>query len=212
MTDLLNSPFLKIEQQSSQLEYRIEGQDDRPLGQATQVSGPKPRKGLIGMFSSGLKDARVVVQVSGLDGAPLFYVDRQDGAPVAIVAPDGTVIGRFQYDLVGVAQQMAGGGVGRGMLGALAGAAAMRHRLLDSADRPLCELAWEMRRTGAAENVRWVPVACDYTDMNGQRIARADVKEATFKDRYSLQLMYQLPDPLRTLVIASPLAFDLTRS
>ncbi|WP_165964021.1 hypothetical protein [Actinomadura sp. KC216] len=212
MTDLLNSPFLKIEQQSSQLEYRIEGRDDRPLGHATQVAGPKPRKGLMGMFGSGLKDARVVVQVAGLDGAPLFYVDHQDGAPVAVVAPDGTVIGRFQYDLAGVARQMAGGGAGRGMLGALAGAAAMRHRLLDASDRPLCELAWEMRRTGAGENLRWVPVACDYTDMNRQRIAHADVKEATFKDRYALQLMYQLPEPLRTLVIASPLAFDLTRS
>ncbi|MFI0484764.1 hypothetical protein [Actinomadura sp. 9N215] len=214
MTDLLNSPFLKIEQQSSQLEYRIEDQDDRPLGQATQVSGPKPRKGLIGMFSSGLKDARVVVQVAGLDGAPLFYVDRQDGAPVAIVAPDGTVIGRFQDDRTGAAQQLSGGGVGRGMLNVLAGAAAMRHRLFDAYDRPLCELAWEMRRTGTVEdnNLQWVPVACDYTDMNGQRIAHTDVREATFKDRYVLQLMYQLPEPLRTLVIASPLAFDLTRS
>ncbi|MFC4052036.1 hypothetical protein ACFOY4_20300 [Actinomadura syzygii] len=211
MTDLLNSPFLKIEQQSSQLDYRIEGENDLPLGHATQVAGPKPRKGLLGMFGSGLKNARVVVQVGGLDGAPLFYVDHQDGAPVAVVAPGGQVIGRFQYDLQGVAQQMAAGGV----MGAVFGrAAAMRHRLLDGADRPLCELAWEMRQVGTPgdNTLRWIPVGCDYTDVNGQLIAHADVREATFKDRYVLQLMYQLPEPLRTMVIASPLAFDLTRS
>ena len=49
-------------------------------------------------------------------------------------------------------------------------------------------------------------------DLDGRQIAHLDVRQGTFKNSYVLRLMYQLPEPLRTLVIASPLAFDLSRS
>lgn len=213
MTDLFNSPVLHIEQLSSQLEYRIGGPDDQTVGRATQVAGPKPRKGFVGMFSSGLGGARVVIQVVGLDDVPLFYVDHQDGSPTAVVAPDGTVIGRFVHDRLGESRERAAGGAA-GMIGVGLGrrAPTMRYRLEDAADRMICQLTWALRPIGSPEDRRWTPVACDYTDAAGTHIGHTDVREATFKDRYALQLPYRLPEPLRTLVIASPLAFDLTRS
>jgi hypothetical protein len=49
-----------------------------------------------------------------------------------------------------------------------------------------------------------------YTDMNGVQIAHTDLTQSgMIADRFSLQINYQLPDPLRTLVIASPIAIDL---
>jgi hypothetical protein len=217
MVSLFDFPVLRIEQQSSQLEYEISNESGQLIGRAMQVAGPKPRKGLLAMFGSGLDDARVVVQVVGLDGAPLFYVDHQDGAPVAIVAPDGKVIGRFVYDVVGVAQRIAPTGLASGAAN-MAGMAfgftppPMTHRLVDAHDRPLCQLDWTLQRRGHGEDLRWVVVGCTCTDMRGRQIAQMEVQAATFKDRYILRLHYQLPEPVRTLVIASPLAFDLTQS
>ncbi|KAB2347821.1 hypothetical protein [Actinomadura rudentiformis] len=208
MTDLYGSSILKIEQQSSQLEYQIADAGDRAIAVAEQVSGPKPRKGLRALLGSGLKDARVVVQVSGADSGPdkppLFYVDHQTGAPVAIVGADGALVGRYVHQPVDEMHQMAAARLtGR--------TPAMTHRLVDAHDRPVCEIAWTLR-PGGGEYRAWAPVACDFTTLDGAHIAHVDVHAAAFKDRYDLQLMFQLNEPLRTLVIAAPLAYDLTRS
>jgi hypothetical protein len=212
MGDLFGSPVLTIEQQSSQLEYRITDANGQVVGAATQVAGPKPRKGLLAMLGSGLGRARLVLRVSGVDRAPPFYVDYEPGAPPAVVAHDGTVIGRMQHDLLGEAQEVAGGGVAAGVVRTFTSGPVMKHRLVDAADRPLGGLTWVLRYTGTPDNPRWTPEACAYTDAHGQPIAHLDVREATFKDRYDLQLRYQLTEPLRTMVIASPLAYDLMMS
>lgn len=212
MSDLFSSPLLRIEQQSTQLEYQITGQDDRIVGQATQAGGRKPRKGFFGwLLGSGIGSARIVVQVVGPDGAPLFYVDHQAGAPTAVVAVDGSVIGRLVHDRFGEAQQITSGGTLAGM-GRMVFSPVLRHRLEDAGDRVVCRLEWTLRPVAGQEHTRWIPVACDYTDMSGTHIAHVDVRQAAIKDRYVLQLGYQLPEPLRTLVIASPLAYDLSDS
>jgi hypothetical protein len=212
---VFNVPVLRIEQQSSQLEYDITDETGQLVGKAVQVAGKKPRKGLFGMLGSGLDGARVVVQVNGLDGAPRCYVDHQDGAPVAIMSPEGTLVGRFAADGVAGAQAMAGGGprgaqVARMALGAAQPPSA--HRLLDAADRSLCQIDWTWRQLVQPGEVRWLLVGGDFTDPNGQHIAHLDVREAMHKDRYELRIFYQLPEPLQTLVITAPLALDLTRS
>lgn len=213
---LLDCPVLQMEQQSAQLEYRIGDESGRPIASARQVAGKKPRKGLLAMFGSGVGDARVVVEVVDMNGGPVFFVDRQ-GQAVAVVAPDGNVIGRFVHDLVGDAQRTVPDGIASGvahMAGTVLGftAPALTHRLMDAYDRPLCELDWTLRPVGTGEDLRWVPVGCACSDMRGQQIAEMDVREATFKDRYTLRLFYQLPEPMRTLLVASPLAFDLIRT
>ncbi|MFC5753828.1 hypothetical protein [Actinomadura rugatobispora] len=201
MVSLLGCSVLRIEQRSSQLEYGISDESGQVLGQAVQVAGPKPRKGLIAMFGgSGLGGARVVVQVEGADGGVLFYVDRQDGAPVAIVGADGVVIGRFVDDPAGAAKYLVERKPG------------LVHRLLDVRDRTVGEVDWEMKRRSSEEAVSVVPVGGVCTDLEGRRVAEIEVREATFKDRYTLRLEGEPAEPLRTLVLATPLALDLTRS
>ncbi|NKZ02448.1 hypothetical protein [Actinomadura latina] len=208
---MFDYPALRIEQISSQFEYEVSDPGGQSLGRTTQVSGPKPRKGPLAMFGAGVGDARVVLQLFAADGTPAFFVDYQRGAPVAFVAPDGTVIGRYAEDRTSAAQQMAGQGALRRMMAAMA--PAMCNVLLDGADRPLCRLNWEMRLDSTQnDNRQWHVVGCSYTDMNGVQVAKLDVNEGFYKGKYDLQFFYQLPEPMRTLILASPIAFDLTRS
>jgi hypothetical protein len=214
---ILSSPVLLIQQRSSQLDYVISDDHEQVVGQATQVGGRKSRKGLRAMFAgSGSEGQRVVVQVTGTDGTLYFSVDRQAGAPVAIVAPDGTVVGRCADDVVGTGQDTMGGPAGsvdamtRMSFGT--GPMVVAQRLLDAVDQPVGQINWEFRQVRSEAGWRWIPDHGTHFDANGQLIAQVVVREAVFKDQYRLQVHYQLPEPLRTLVVASPLAFDLTRT
>ncbi|MEW2359624.1 hypothetical protein [Spirillospora sp. NPDC029432] len=207
MTNLTDAPVLRIEQRSSQLEYLISDGTGAELGRAVQVAGPAPRKGLLGLAGSGLGDARVVLQVSGTDGAPLFYVDRKGGCPVAIVGSGGDVIGRFVGDVAGTSRAK----VDSSRFG-LPGAGLV-HRLWDARDRPVGEVAWKVKTAQAATALEVLGGVC--VDMDGTRTAEIEVQERKFKDRYTLRIPPGLPgppEPLRTLVRAVPLALDLTRS
>jgi hypothetical protein len=175
--------------------------------------------------------SRVVVQVAGSDGAPLFYVDRAAGQqsaiqpPCAIVAPDGSLIGRVEHNTAAFAQSFLAAG-GRGMTQA--------YRLVDAQNRLLCDVTAEpvairQRRTyyngGGVADIGSPyqpghPYVGDpyavggrfyvYTAMNAVQIAHVDTSESgTVTDRFTLQIGYRLPDPLRVLVIASPVAIDL---
>ncbi|XVQ14252.1 hypothetical protein ACQP1W_17420 [Spirillospora sp. CA-255316] len=204
MTSLSTASVLQIEQLSSQLEYRIADEAGQDIGRAVQVAGPTPRKGLLGIYGSGLGDARVVLEVGGPDGAPMFYVDRKGGSPVAIVAADGAVIGRFVYDVAATARSMLSGSR-FGFPGA-----ALAHRLWDARDRPVGEIDWEVKGNGSGRVLEALGGVC--TDMDGGEVAKVEVREKTFKDRYTLRFLSDPPEPLRTLVVAMPLALDLTRS
>lgn len=212
MTDLFNSPVLRIGQLPSQLEYDISDGDGRLICKATQVAGPQPRRGLKALLGSGVHNARCVVQVGMPGGPPLFYVDHQGGAPTAIVAPDGTVLGRLVHDLAGTAFQ--GPTAVQVLTGGAAASSTVAYRLVDAQDRPVCQLDFhlELRGMGNDSGGKWILVGCTIADMNDQKIAEMDIKPGMFKDRYTLHLLYQLSEPLRTLVIASPLAFDLSQS
>lgn len=211
MTGIYSTPVLTVEQLSTQLEYRITDGQGTPVAAAAQVAGERPRKGLLGRFSSGVENERLVVQVSDPGGAPLFFVDRAPEAPVAVVAPDGTVIGRLAYDAQAFAQSYLAGQArtpgGRDRFNE-------SHRLVDANDNTLCAVTWEETRMGGY--VTDQPSGgryCVFTDANGNELARMDqAQNKQVRDRYDLRLNYQLPEPLRTLVIASPIAFDLSRS
>lgn len=102
---MFDIPVVQIQQRSSQLEYDILDGSGEPVGQAVQVAGPRPRKGLMSMFGSGLDGARVVVQVTALGGGPSCYVDYKESCPVAIVGGTGEVLGRYDNDWAGMAKE-----------------------------------------------------------------------------------------------------------
>jgi hypothetical protein len=229
VTDLFDSPVVLIEQPSPHLDYRIADPHGTPLANVTQVVGEQ--KSALQRFFGNDTMSRVVVQVASPDGAPLFYVDRAAGQqsaiqpPCAVVAPDGSLIGRVEHNTAAFAQSFLAAG-GRGMTQA--------YRLVDAQSRPLCDITAEpvsIRRRpqyypyfgadamGAPYRPDWRhtghPYAVGgrfhvYTDMNGVQIAHVDTSESsTVADRFALQIGYRLPDPLRVLVIASPIAIDL---
>jgi hypothetical protein len=196
-------PVIQLRQRSSQLEYEISDGDERPIGEAVQVAGPAPRKGVMSMFGSGLGDARVVVRVDDAGGRPVCYVDHKPKCPVAIVSAGGAVLGRYDTDLFGMSRQ---GIRGSGFLSPVV--VPMCDRLLDAQDRSVCRLVWKQM----VRDQRRIPESARYRGVDDEPVAELDYKAATHKDRYRLELAGPLPEPLRTLVAVSPLAFDLRES
>ncbi|MFC9973777.1 hypothetical protein ACFVH6_23055 [Spirillospora sp. NPDC127200] len=207
MADLFDTPVLHVRQLSSQLDFEYADERGDLLARATQVSGPRPKGGALTWFTGAKLVGELTLQVTAPDGAPLFALHRLTGPerPIVLTAPDGTEIGRRLLDPQASAQSML---EGWGKVG--------NHRfqefedLLDPQGGRLCRIAWEEVRTGnATREARH----CLFLDRQGDELARVDRDEATFyKDRYKLTLHRPLPEPLRTLVIASPLAIDLDRT
>jgi hypothetical protein len=214
MSDLFESPVIKVEHSPSDLNYQITDAQEAVLAHVSQVAGAQPRRGLGRMFSTAPDTSRAVVQVAQPDGTPLFFVDRaeqRDQLPVpppcAIVAPGGQLIGRFEFNTRKWAQSHLEG-QSRFLGGVHSFARAQL--LFDAYQRQLCDITWEKTRLGILEHGGGVGGRyCTFTDMNGVAIAQLDDETDSSKLRFSLQLRYQLPEPLRTLVIAMPVGLGL---
>ena len=203
MPDLFSTPVLVIEGSSSLPDFQVTDPQGTVLARATQVVGPQPKNAIQRFLKSG-DTSRVVLQVSSPDGTPLFFADRPAyrpsaiRPPCAIVAPDGSLIGRVEHDAAELGRSfLAGGGTG----------AVTAFKLLDASGHPLGRADFEA--VSMRQGIDHRPIAvggryCVYRDMNGVEIAHMDADR-----RSTLQLPYSLPDPLRLLVIASPLAFAL---
>jgi hypothetical protein len=211
MSDLFNSPVLLIEQPSKELNYQITDQQGTALAYASQVAGNRPKTGFAAFAATLAAEqdrSRVVVQVARPDGTPLFFVDRAAATPgikppCAVVAPDGQLIGSVQYENAEVARnRLASRGTNQHL-----------YQLLDAEQRPLCRIEWEpMRLVGrSSEETHWEGGRyASFIDMNRTQIAYLDISASGVKtDRFALQLGFQFPEPLRTLVIAAPLSMDL---
>jgi hypothetical protein len=214
VTDLFDCPVLLIHQPTPQLDYRITDAQGGELARTVLVAGR--RKSAVKRFFSAGDTSQVVVQVTRPDGAPLFFVDRparQRAAAVAeqppcfVGAPDGTPIGRMEQNARAFAQSFlrAGRAGEEGFTQA--------YQLFAAQGGPLCDVTQEPvkvlhREPYAAHSVGGEFIT--YTDMNQVQIARLEPRESgDFAKSFSLRLRYQLPDPLRVLVIASPIAILL---
>jgi hypothetical protein len=222
VADLFNSPVLVIEQPSPHVSYQITDPQGAVLAHANQVGGQQ-KSAFRRFFSTG-DTARLVVQVSGPDGTPLFSIDRapqqQVSAiqpPCAIMAPNGAQLGRVEHNAATLGHHLAAGllhmqrryGEAENM------GEIPAYTLIDAANQPLCRLTpeaikYERQMFDSTPN----PIGrrfFTYTDMNQVPIARLNNDESgdVISERTELQLQFQLPDPLRVLVIASPIAIDI---
>ncbi|TMQ98307.1 hypothetical protein ETD83_19310 [Actinomadura soli] len=159
---------------------------------------------------------RVVIQAAGLDGTPAFSVVSDTGRPLEILDPNGTLIGTLEsdQDATGAEVRRVASGSPFGSVLRLIGVGRAMpreyHLLRDASGRRLCGICWEQKQQGHRGGTAWVPTDAEYTDANGARIARLTYVRAT-KAEYTLKIEYRLSEPLRTLVLASPLAFALVR-
>lgn len=205
VTDLFSSAELHIEQPNAQLYYELADAAGNVLARATQVGGV--RKSAFQRFFSSSDKSRVVLQVADTAGVPLFVLDRAEvvpgaGArqpPCAVVAPDGTLIGRVEHDVQAMHRS--------------APEVTYAYRLVDAAGRVLCDVVREPVRIGMTVDNETGGRYAVYTDTNGVEIAHLETGNTkVLADRSTLRLLYQLPDPLRTLVVAYPIAWDLMHS
>ncbi|GAA2615556.1 hypothetical protein SMC26_25045 [Actinomadura fulvescens] len=229
MTDLYNSPALRVEQPEDENGYVITDPEGGLLGRGTRVMGEQPKKSWLRRNFEGPQAlARAVVRVEGPDGAPLFFADRAaesndptdfQGPPCAVVAPDGTLVGRFEFNLQVMASSLQ---EGRSGLPGGGGTYTDAHRIFDANGQLICDVVWEETTYGAVQT-RFIyedlerPMGgrfCTFYDRDRTALARLDSHTPTWsnKDRYDLQINYRLPEPLRTLILAAPIALDLLRS
>jgi hypothetical protein len=215
VADLLDTPVLLIEQPSPQLSYRITDANGGALAYTVQVAGKK-KSAFKQFFSPGDK-SRLAVQVCRPDGAPVFVVDRparQQAAALAtqppcfVVTPDGNLIGRMEQSTRAFSQSwqqaMSAGREGY----------TQAYQLFDAQGQPLCDMTQEPVEVVSrypSERVQSVGGNfVSYTDVNQMQIARLEFLDSgSFSKRLSLQLQFRLPDPLRVLVLASPIAMLL---
>ncbi|GAA2616932.1 phospholipid scramblase-related protein [Actinomadura fulvescens] len=186
MSDLFNSPVLKVEQPrripSAKSQYTISDGAGIPLATAAERSVPLRRQATRALFGDG--DDRRVVQVEhARGGAPLLVVERPKSTLGSWVsAPDGTLVGSIRSDRF-----------------------KWRYVLLDAAERPVGRLEGNK----LARKFKVLDGAGAHVAQVDKKWKGAATEVLTTADRYAVEFFHPLPDPLRVLVVAAPIALDL---
>jgi uncharacterized protein YxjI len=190
VTDLFNSPVLLVEQprnflavESRYTVYTPQGLPVAVVGEPGLSSG---KKAMRFFMSESAGNFRHTLQVTRPDGMPLLTIDK----PFALISPktqviwpNGSVAGAIQCEF----------------------GLRPKFTLLDAYDRHLGEIrgdffGWDFAITDwqgleiARVNKQWTGLAAEFF---------------TTADRYAVQINFQLPDPLRTLVIATAITLDV---
>ncbi|MBG6093413.1 phospholipid scramblase-related protein [Actinomadura viridis] len=188
MTDLFTSPVLRVEQPrrvpAARSRYKVFDGQGTLLAEADERDVPLRRQASRALFGEG--DDRRTVHVEDGRGHPLLILEKPKSArfPVGtwVSTPDGALIGSIRMDTH-----------------------RFRYVLLDMAERPVGRL--EGNRSARKFKV---------LDGHGAHVAQVDKKWKgaatellTTADRYGVEIFQPLPDPLRVLVVAAPLAIDL---
>jgi uncharacterized protein YxjI len=183
MSDLFNSPVLRVDQPrgapAARSRYRVYDGHGTLLATAEERDVSLARQTVRTAF--GGSDSGRTVHVESGQGTPLLVVEKQNARGTRVSTPDGVLIGSLQNRKL------------------------YEYALLDAAERQVGAL--DGNRVG-----RKFPVLDGY----GNHVAQVDKKWKgaateilTTADRYSVEIFQPLPDPLRVLVVAAPLAIDL---
>jgi uncharacterized protein YxjI len=188
--DLFNSPVLLVEQpkevfgvESKYTVFNPQGQPVALVGEPNLTGGKKAMRFLFSEYSN---NTRHTLHVMRPDGMPMMIIDKPFALmtpKVQITWPNGQPIGAIQCHF----------------------GLKPRFTLLDPWERQLGEIRGDF--------FGW-----DFTisDWQGVEVARVNKQWEglaatwfTTADRYAVQIRYQLPDPLRSLVVATAITIDV---
>jgi uncharacterized protein YxjI len=188
--DLFTSPVLLVEQPKKvfavESQYTVFSQYGQPLatvGEPTLSGGKKAMRFLFKEYSN---NTRHTLYVTRPDGMPMLVIDKPfalSTPKVQVSWPNGQPVGSIQRHF----------------------GLKPRFTMLDPGERQLAEIRGDF-------------FAWDFTvtDWQGLDIARVNKQWEglgaawfTTADRYAVQIQYQLPDPLRTLVVATAITIDV---
>lgn len=191
MSDLFNSPVLLVEQPrkffSVEAAYQVLGQDGAPLANVREIDLSPLMKVARFFFSENSSNFPAKLLLSSPADEPLLIVDKPFSffhPRIKVLRPDGMPVGFIasQFKFVG-----------------------SQFRLQDPNGGELGEISGS-----------WTSWDFSITDTQGTNVATVSKRFAgltkemfTTADRYAVELNEQLPDPLRSLVIASAVTIDL---
>jgi uncharacterized protein YxjI len=188
--DLFNSPVLLVEQPKEvfgvESKYTVFNPHGQPVAFVGEPNLSGGKKAMRFLFSEYSNNTRHTLHVMRPDGMPMLIIDK----PFAIMTPkvqiswpNGQPIGAIQCHF----------------------GLKPRFTLLDPWERQLGEIRGDF--------FGW-----DFTISDWQNVEVARVNKQweglaaawfTTADRYAVQIRYQLPDPLRTLVVATAITIDV---
>lgn len=189
MTDPFSSSMLKVEQPRrgpyARSRYRVMDGDGTVIAVAAE-NGKRSRSELLKTLFPGKSDlhARAVLLTTPDGETPLLVVDKQEGRMLTTVTrPDGEAVGSFRTERVG-----------------------RIYKVRDADKKPLGEISVDLGRNNFT-----------IKDVDGKRVGHVRKRFAglathllTTADKYSVEIDDPVPEPLRTMVVATAIAMDLT--
>jgi hypothetical protein len=188
--DLFNSPVLVYDQPpemfSVEAKYTIWNPQGHPVANVAEQGVNGAQKAWRVLNQRRNDQAKRDLLVTRPDGMPYFWVNKPYsyvGTPkIDVVTPQGQLIGHLRK---------------RALQG---------YEMIDAYQRQIGYFDYLRAQVTDWQNI---PIATfRRTGGAGDRLAQM----FSGADRYVLQLNFQLPEPIRTLTLACPLAYDTTRS
>jgi len=209
VTDLWSAPAWVLEEPEQRREYVILDQAGQVLANVPRVPLQPPNQGGGGLPYADphaqRDESRVVVRVADPGGATLFFVDRigtpADGTPdhVLVVAGDGqTMIGSLALATQSARSAfriVRGGGFG-----------GTAYAIRDAQGQEIGRATRQPAPPGTPE------LHLTVTDGQGAEVGRLNATQSAYGERrrrWELQWANWPQDPLRMLVMASPIAIEL---
>ncbi|MEU5885032.1 phospholipid scramblase-related protein [Spirillospora sp. NPDC047279] len=183
MSDLFNSPVLKIDQPrgvpSAKSKYTVKDGQGTLLAQASEHDVGVARQAVRTVFGGG---GRRSVLVENAHGVPVLAIETRSSRDTLISAPGGALYGSIQIDDYD-----------------------WRYKLLDAAER----FVGRLDGNRVARKFKVLDAAGHHVAQVDKKWKGAMTEILTSADRYRVEFHHPLPDPLRVLVVAAPIALDL---
>jgi Scramblase len=188
MSDPFGSSKLRVEQPRrgplARSQYKVMDGDGTLLAVADETDKRRRAEKLKSFFPGKSELSARAVLLTTPDGAPLLVVDKQVGRMLTtVLRPGGEVVGTFRTERVG-----------------------RRYKLRDGDGKPLGEISVDLGRSNFA-----------ISDVDGNRVGHVRKKFngiathlLTTADKYAVEIDDPVPEPLRTMVVATAIAMDLT--